>query len=133
MAKFCTNCGQEISEGYAFCEKCGTSVDGNGKAQATPTVNVYNTTAPAKKSNGMAIAGFVTSLVNMLLCCGSISLISLILSIVGAVKAKDCNGDGKGLAIAGIIISAIMMVVGLIYWLFFGMAWFAAIIEESGY
>ena len=135
MAKFCTNCGQEISEGYAFCEKCGTAVDGNGKAQAAPqpTVVVNNTTAPAKKSNGMAIAGFVTSLVNMLLCCGSISLISLILSIVGAVKAKDCDGEGKGLAIAGIIISAIMMLI-FVFWLFlYGIAFFAAAVEEAGY
>ncbi len=144
MAKFCTNCGAEISDGYAFCEQCGTPVDEQGKATgnqkkaepATGTpVNVYNNTTVVqpKKSNGMAIAGFVTSLVNMFLCCGSISLISLILSIVGAVKAKDCDGNGKGLAIAGIIISAVMMLGWLVYVVLFGIAGFASIIEESGY
>ena len=134
MAKFCTNCGAEISEGYAFCEKCGTPVEG-GTPQAQPIPQpqvVVNNVAPTtSQSNGMAIAGFVTSLVNAILCCGGISLISLILSIVGCVNAKKYNGNGKGLAIAGIIISAIFMVIGLIYWLFFGLAWFATIIEEG--
>ena len=139
MAKFCTNCGAEISNGYAFCEQCGTPVDERGKSQgksaqpAGTPINVYNNTVvqQPKKGNGMAVAGFITSLVNALLCCGSISLISLILSIIGAVKAKDCDGAGKGLAIAGIVISAIMMVVGVIVWLVYGIAWLAAM--EEGY
>ena len=79
MAKFCTNCGAEISEGYAFCEKCGTPVEG-GTPQAQPIPQpqvVVNNVAPTtSQSNGMAIAGFVTSLVNAILCCGGISLIS---------------------------------------------------------
>ena len=145
MAKFCTNCGAEISDGYAFCEQCGTPVDEQGKATTThkkvesasgtgTPVNVYNNTVvQQKRSNGMAIAGFITSLVNMFICCGSISLISLILSIVGVVKAKDCDGDGKGLAIAGVIISAIMMLGWLVYVVLFGIAGFASIIEESSY
>lgn len=28
MAKFCTNCGNELAEGAAMCVKCGTMVDG---------------------------------------------------------------------------------------------------------
>ena len=127
---------KDMLSGTKFCEKCGTPVDGKNTAKAEavqPTVIVNNTTAPAKKSNGMAVAGFVTSLVNAILCCGSFSLITLILSIVGCVNAKKCDGEGKGLAIAGIIISAIMMVIGLIYWLFFGFAMFASAMEEAGY
>ena len=142
MAKFCTNCGAEISEGYAFCEQCGTPVDEKGNAHGnnnkasqgnggTP-VNVYNNTViQQKKGNGLAVAGFVISLVNAILCCGSFSLISLIFSIVGVVKAKDCNGEGKGLAIAGIIISALCMVGWLIYIIIFGIAGFASVIEEG--
>ena len=41
----------------------------------------------------------------------------LVLSIVGLVKAKDYNGDGKGLAIAGIVICAVVMVLGIILYI----------------
>ena len=34
----------------------------------------------------------------------------MVLSIVGVAKAKDYGGNGKGLAIAGIIISAIGLI-----------------------
>ena len=54
----------------------------------------------------------------------------MILSIVGAIKAKDYGGSGKGLAIAGIIISALGLIL-LILLTIFGYA--AALIEETGY
>ncbi len=127
MAKFCTNCGKEIAEGNAVCTECGTPVDG-AVAQAQPTVVINN--GQAKQSNGLAIAGFVTSLVSTFLCCGSFSVIALILSIVGAVKAKDYGGSGKGMAIAGIVISAIGIVL-LIALSVLGV--FAEAIEESSY
>ena len=54
----------------------------------------------------------------------------MILSIIGAVKAKDYDGNGKGLAIAGIIISAIGFII-LILLTVLGYA--AAIFEETSY
>ena len=125
MAKFCTNCGKELKDTDKACASCGTPVDGEAPV-ATQTVAV----APVKKSNGFALAGFIVSLVSTLLCCGSFNVISLILSIVGAVKAKDYDGNGKGFAIAGIIISAIGLVI-LILFTVFGYA--AALIEETSY
>ena len=88
---------------------------------------VVNNVQPQNKSNGLAVAGFVISLISTFLCCGSLNVISLILSIVGAVKAKDCNGNGKGLAIAGIIISAI----GLVLLILFTILGYATSIAES--
>ncbi|MBP5678244.1 MAG: zinc-ribbon domain-containing protein [Bacilli bacterium] len=126
MAKFCINCGKELGDTDKVCSQCGTPVDGAAPAQATTVV----APARAQKSNGLALAGFIVSLVSTILCCGSFNVISLILSIVGAVKAKDCGGNGKGLAIAGIIISAIGLIL-LIVLTIFGYA--AAIIEEAGY
>ena len=117
MANFCVNCGQEVPEGNNVCTNCGTPVNGGATANTTVVVN----NAGAKKSNGLAIAGFIVSLVSTLLCCGSFNVISLILSIVGAVK---------GMAIAGIIISAIGLVI-LILFTILGYA--AAIAEEVGY
>ena len=126
MAKFCINCGKELQDTDRVCSSCGTPV--NGAVQPTTTVVVNN--AQPKQTNGLALAGFIVSLVSTLLCCGSLNIISLILSIIGAVKAKDLNGSGKGLAIAGIIISALGLIL-LILLTVLGYA--AAIIEEASY
>ena len=66
-----------------------------------------------KEENAVSIVGFVFSILSIFLC-GIPSLIGLILSIVGLNKSKKVNGKGKGLSIAGIIISAIMMVVFIV-------------------
>ena len=59
-----------------------------------------------QKYNGLAIAGFICSFL--------VSLLGLILSIVGLNQIKKQGGKGKGLAIAGIIISAAGMVIQVI-------------------
>ena len=66
-----------------------------------------------QKTNGMCVAGFVVSLVSIVLC-GAISWISLILSIIGVAQVGKGNGKGKGLGVAGIVISSIMLLVGII-------------------
>lgn len=122
MSKFCTNCGTKLEDDVVFCTGCGQKVEDNGGSAPSNnnpagnvTVNVSNVgNGAAKKTNGLAIAGFVTSLVSTLLCCGAFNMIGLILSIVGLVKAKDYDGNGKGMAIAGIIICAVVMVLSII-------------------
>ncbi|CAB4595974.1 unannotated protein [freshwater metagenome] len=65
---------------------------------------------PPQRTNGLAIGGFITSL----LCCGPVGLI---LSIVGLSQInKDPSQGGKGLAIAGIVIGAIGLVAAAIYY-----------------
>lgn len=105
MAKFCTKCGSELNESN-FCENCGAKNEDN---VANSTVQINQTIVNKPKSNGFATAGFVISLVSIL-CCGGTSTIGLIFSIIGLVNANKSDGNGKGLAIAGIIINAIMLV-----------------------
>lgn len=93
MAKFCTNCGNELDDRAIMCPKCGVAL--------TQTTNASN----GSSSNGMAIAGFILSFF--------IPLLGLIFSILGLKRSKETN-TGKGLSTAGIIISCITMVITII-------------------
>lgn len=63
----------------------------------------------APKTNGMAIAGFVCSL----LC----SPLGLIFSILGMSQtSKDPSQGGRGLAIAGLVISIVSLVLTIVFW-----------------
>ncbi len=68
------------------------------------------TTAP---KNNMALAGFICSLVGFITC-GIVSIVGFVLSIIGLNKSKQLNGEGKGFAVAGIVIGAIEIVVTII-------------------
>ena len=124
MSKFCTNCGTKLENDVKFCTSCGKAVEGeevsNNNQPVNNTTTVVVNNGQQNPKNGLAIAGFVVSLVSSLLCCGSFNLISLILSIVGLTKAKDYNGDGKGLAIAGIVISVVGYIILVCLYIFLG-------------
>ena len=135
MAKFCRECGKELEENSKFCKNCGTKIEEekteeantsneniNESAASNAGTNVtYNQTYVTKKSNGMAVAGFVISLVS-LLCCGYPSWLGLIFSIIGLVNANKNEGEGKGLAIAGIVISSILLILIVLLTIFGFMA-----------
>jgi hypothetical protein len=67
---------------------------------------------PPQKTNGMAIAGFVTALA----CC---SPVGIILSSIGLSHInKDPMQKGKGLATAGLIIGIISLIGSIFYYIF---------------
>ena len=109
---FCRNCGKDIDDSAVVCPHCGVATKSTPDPAAAP--------APAT-SNGMAIAGFVLSLLG-------ISLVGLILSIIGLKKSKELGGAGRGLAIAGIVIGAVYMAVSFIV----GIAECSAILAALG-
>lgn len=70
---------------------------------------------PQKKSNGMAIASMVLGIISLLLFCIPYfaipaSIVGLILGII-SIRGKK---DGKGMAIAGIILSSIALLIGVL-------------------
>jgi len=122
---YCEKCGAQLEEGATFCSQCGTPVT---KTEEVKTEAVNETPAQAQPeaqpqpaqpapqpapqakpqpapvqsgaTNTLAIVGFVLSFF--------ISLAGLICSCIGLKKANtEFGGNGKGLAIAGIVISSI--------------------------
>lgn len=68
---------------------------------------------PASKTNSLAIASLVASLIGFLCWLGSIAGIAL--GIVAMNQIKQKHEDGQGLAIAGVAIGALSLIVGLIF------------------
>lgn len=102
---YCSKCGAQIDDSATFCPYCGTSTSGAAirPEYYVPPVVSGGGAAPVKQTNGCAIAGFVLAFF--------MPFIGFILSIVGIVKAKkECGGSGKGLAIAGLIISLLSLI-----------------------
>ena len=112
MSKYCPNCGTENTDASASCSYCGIQFVENG--QAAPVVPNTQPSQPAKKMNTCALVGFIMSLANLLFCCGLLSLPALIVSIIG-LGAKKKNQAGWGFALAGVIISAIYLLICVIY------------------
>ena len=128
--KNCSKCGNTVSEQAKFCNRCGNKFDEENIINQAETNNVANT-APVNnnqtnstqinnvspnnkdKNNSLALAGFIVSLVSFL-CCGGGSIIGLVLSIIGLNQINKTNEKGKGLAIAGIILSSIGFIIAII-------------------
>lgn len=86
---FCKNCGSSIDDNAAVCPHCGV------------VANSEKLASTSGKTNVLAIVGFILSFF--------IAIAGLICSIIGYRNAPQYNGNGKGLALAGIIISAVWM------------------------
>lgn len=102
---FCKHCGNQVRDEARFCPNCGASTVGQQQpAQPQPQYQYQQQNqAPATKTeNPIAIVGFILSFI--------IPLAGLICSIVGHNNAKKGAPNG-GLAIAGIIISAVSMAI----------------------
>ena len=82
---------------------------------ATPSLPLSATTAETKTS-GMAITSLVLGILG-LFTCGVTSLVGLILGIIALVKINRSAGrlSGNGLAISGICVSALFVLMVLIY------------------
>ena len=108
LAMFCSVCGTPFNQGATFCAKCGNNLTGGMPAQHQMPMMLPMMDMPMiTRTSGMAIAGFVLSFF-----CG---LLGLIFSCIGYSECKKSGGSvtGGGLALAGIIISIVSMLIGL--------------------
>ncbi len=114
---FCKNCGKEIDDAAVVCPNCGAATD----KFKEPAISAQ--TAESSKLNVFAIIGFIMSLVAfafafIIAIVYWIALIAAItLSILGLVWSVKKGANLKGLAIAGVVISAVDLALWLILFL----------------
>ncbi|MDB6020506.1 MAG: domain containing protein [Pedosphaera sp.] len=86
-----------------------------------PSPPAFSATPPPHKTNGMAIAGLVCSLLAYPCCgIGLFSLLGLIFSGTGLAQInRNPSQGGKNLAIAGIILSLLALLLSMLVWLAF--------------
>lgn len=99
---FCKYCGSQIEDGAQFCPNCGSATErpsapGGGNSQPYYQQPTYQ--QPTSTSNTIALVGFILSFF--------VTLPGLICSIIGYRRAPEYGGNGRGLALAGIIISSV--------------------------
>ncbi|MCH5151433.1 MAG: zinc-ribbon domain-containing protein [Clostridiales bacterium] len=119
--KFCTHCGAELTDDAAFCLKCGCPT----------TVRAQEVQVTQTKLNPVALVGFILSLVSvfvtmltLIVSSGSsgfpfggglpFAVAGVVCSIVGLVKTVKNKQRGKGFAIAGLVVGAVLCALWII-------------------
>lgn len=120
---YCSKCGKQLQDGDRFCPSCGATQTSEETQSYTPPQYNPQYAAPQQvqhQTNTLAIVGFVLSF----FC----AIAGLICSIIGLQKSKELDGEGRGLATAGIAISiaaiAIALIATIIIIAFYGTLWF---------
>lgn len=123
---YCKYCGSKLDDAAHFCPNCGSAAEPVAQPPyASPAQQPYTAqqpyAAPVQPSNTLAIIGFILSFF--------ISIAGLICSIIGYRNAPQYGGNGRSLAIAGIVISAVSIAVEaflIIYYFVILFGWGAA-------
>lgn len=104
---FCPHCAQPVDPAATACSRCGGSL-----VMAVPpplgSMPGHPLLPRRAKTNGLAIAGFIFSFL-----CG---IAGLPMSIIAYLQCRKSRGAlaGQGLALAGIIISSVTLLLGVI-------------------
>ncbi|MGN0806103.1 MAG: hypothetical protein ACI4MC_03615 [Candidatus Coproplasma sp.] len=110
--RFCIYCGSRLDKGVKFCPDCGGAVESESTVQ--PVRSAYGSPVHngGKRVNGFGIAGFVLSLIALLTLSSPVCILfvgaAFGLSLTGVILRKKYQGV-YGLAIAGLIISAVLI------------------------
>lgn len=114
---FCYKCGQEIGEESTFCPSCGSKlkIDNDTPVQTSVIgANSTKNTDKADKFNGYAITSFVLSLCSLAVFSVILAPLGIIFGVSALLQFQTCPQKGKGLAMAGFIIS----IASLVFYIF---------------
>ena len=117
----CDKCGSEVDSNAKFCPNCGAKIESTEKAERVEVVEATVKENSGNKVNNteigynvMSIVGFVLSFIPI----PKFWLVALVISIIALVQISKTKEKGKGLAIAGIAISSLIVIYGLIALIF---------------
>ena len=117
----CDKCGSEVDSNSKFCPNCGAKIEPTEKAERVEVVEATVKDNSDNKVNNteigynvMSIVGFVLSFIPI----PKFRLVALVISIIALVQISKTKEKGKGLAIAGIAISSLIVIYGLIALIF---------------
>ena len=128
---FCKNCGKKQTEGAVYCYSCGNKLEENSEQiieTVTPANQVNPVSAPTVRRSKFALLGFIFSLIPVaasmfigvyltldsyailysliILPC---SILGIVFSSIGLKHTSTKKQGGKGFAIAGLIVSILIL------------------------
>ncbi|MBO7208966.1 MAG: zinc-ribbon domain-containing protein [Clostridia bacterium] len=93
---YCENCGNLLEEKVQFCNKCGKRVT---------VVNSQNQT------NLFSIVGLIVACISLFLnFWGIVGIAAVILSSIGLIQSNQARGQGRGVAITGILLGVLSII-----------------------
>jgi hypothetical protein len=121
--KTCINCGASLGDNEKFCGNCGAKQPESGVNQNTQNIygtqndqqNMGNYYQPqAKPTSGMAVASLVLGICTWIFGWFTLAIpgiLGLIFGIVGIQQCKHGAKGGNGMAVAGLVLSIIMVAI----------------------
>lgn len=100
---FCQKCGKLIDEKDNYCKHCGNRV----LKEKEEKIILAEDQIEKKKYSGHAIAGFVLSILGMSTFGIVCAILGVVFSSLGIRETLDGENRGKGLSIAGLVISIV--------------------------
>lgn len=97
MEPTCSRCGGTLTSGDTFCGSCGSAVAASTPSSPGPESGPWSDPSLTLKTNTMAIAAFVVSLV-------ACAPIGIIMGHVARRQIRETGEQGAGFALAAIII-----------------------------
>ena len=109
--KHCKKCGAQLADDDDYCYFCGSKLEEEKEEIRNDNLrfnNSYDNNYQHQyvRKNGLAIAGFVVAFFS--------PIVGLVLSIIGLNKSKTMDGDGRGMAIAGIVVAILNFLITVI-------------------
>ena len=111
---FCRFCGQPNDDNAKFCSSCGSNLEESVSVQGQPNLEAQPVSAAPVKTSGKAIAGFVLSLSGILIAALICGTLGLVFSCMAFKEINERKLRGRGLAIAGLVISIVDIICGFI-------------------